>query len=175
MGNPRVFLDIAADTHRIGRIEIDLFADIVPKTAENFRCLCTGERGVGTMGKPLHYKGVPIHSITPGFGIHCGDVTNGNGTGGDSIFGTSRFADESFYGKAGRHSGPGCVSMHNTGPDSNGSQFLILTADTPWMNGRHVVVGEVSRGMDVVKAVESLGSRSGQTTKRVSIADCGVL
>jgi peptidylprolyl isomerase len=170
--NPVVFFDIAIGDQPAGRIEMELFADACPKTAENFRALCTGEKGQGKSGKPLHFKGSGFHRVIPGFMCQGGDFTAGNGTGGESIYG-AKFADETFAGKAGKHFGPGTLSMANAGPNTNGSQFFICTAATPWLDGKHVVFGQVVKGMDVVKKIEAVGSQSGATSKKVVIKDCG--
>lgn len=170
--NPKVFFDVSVDNQPAGRIVMELYADTVPKTAENFRALCTGEKGKGKSGKPLHYKGCVFHRIIPGFMIQGGDFTRGNGTGGESIYGTT-FRDETFAGKAGKHTGLGCLSMANAGPNTNGSQFFICTAATPWLNGKHVVFGRVTEGLETVKRVERLGSSSGKTRGRITIANCG--
>ncbi|CUG58304.1 cyclophilin-type peptidyl-prolyl cis-trans isomerase, putative [Bodo saltans] len=170
--NPRVFFEITHNSKLLGRIVMELYADTVPKTAENFRALCTGEKGKGKSGKPLHYKGSVFHRIIPGFMCQGGDFTRGNGTGGESIYG-SKFNDETFSGKAGTHTGLGCLSMANSGPHSNGSQFFICTANTPWLNGKHVVFGRVVDGLELIKSVERLGSPSGKTNGRVFISDCG--
>jgi len=170
--NPQVFFDISIDNKPAGRIVMELFADTCPKTAENFRALCTGEKGNGKSGKPLHFKGSSFHRIIPGFMCQGGDFTRGNGTGGESIYG-EKFSDETFQGKAGKHFGPGTLSMANAGPNTNGSQFFICTADTSWLDGKHVVFGQIVKGYEVVKAMEAIGSRSGQTSKTVTISDCG--
>jgi peptidylprolyl isomerase len=172
-GNPTVFMDITAGGRALGRIEMELYADAVPKTAENFRALCTGEK-TNASGKKLTYKGCPFHRVIPGFMLQGGDTTRGDGTGGESIYGRT-FRDESFKGKAGRHTGVGCLSMANAGPNTNGSQFFVCTAATPWLDGKHVVFGKVTKGLEVVKAVEKLGSQSGKTSTKIVIADCGDL
>ena len=121
-------MNVAIGGKPAGRLEFELYADAVPKTAENFRALCTGEKGKGRSGKPLHYQKCGFHRIIPGFMCQGGDFTRGNGTGGESIYG-AKFEDESFAGKAGKHTGLGCLSMANSGPNTNGSQFFICLAD----------------------------------------------
>ena len=166
--NPKVALDVTIGGQPAGTLTLELFADTVPKTAENFRALCTGEKGMGKSGKPLNYAGSPFHRIIPGFMIQGGDFTRGNGTGGESIYG-EKFADENFTLK---HTGGGILSMANAGPNTNGSQFFITVAETPWLDGKHVVFGKVVDGMDVLKKMEDQGTRSGQTKTEVVLAGC---
>jgi cyclophilin family peptidyl-prolyl cis-trans isomerase len=164
MSNPKVFFDITVGGADVGRVIMELRADKVPKTAENFRALCTGERGFG-------FKGSCFHRVIPGFMCQGGDFTNHNGTGGKSIYGNS-FKDENFKLK---HTGAGILSMANSGPHSNGSQFFLCTAATNWLDGKHVVFGSVIEGMDVVKRVEAVGSGSGKTSAGVLVKNCGQL
>ncbi|WP_462319911.1 peptidylprolyl isomerase [Halochromatium sp.] len=164
--NPKVAMDVSIGGEPAGTIEAELFADVVPKTAENFRVLCSGSEG-----EDMQYAGSPFHRIIPGFMIQGGDFTNGNGTGGKSIYG-GKFEDENFELK---HDEAGLLSMANAGPDTNGSQFFITVAPTPWLDGRHVVFGKVTSGMDVVEAMEAQGSRRGQTQTEVVMSDCRVL
>ncbi|KAJ8452990.1 hypothetical protein Cgig2_014753 [Carnegiea gigantea] len=152
------------DGQRLGRIVIGLFGKVVPKTV--------GEKGKGTSGKPLHYKKTPFHRIIPGFMIQGGDIVHGDGKGGESVYGGA-FPDESFKIKH-SHAGVCVVSMVNSGPDSNGSQFFITTVKASWLDGEHVVFGKVIQGMDTVYAIEGgAGTYSGKPRKKVIIADSG--
>ena len=168
--NPRVFFDIAIGGQPAGRVEMELFADTCPRTAENFLQLCVGTKNKA--GAPLAFKGSSFHRVIPGFMCQGGDFTRGDGRGGESIYG-GRFDDETFAGKAGKHFGPGTLSMANAGPNTNGSQFFLCTAATPHLDGKHVVFGQVVAGYDVIKKIEAVGSRSGQTSAKVTISDCG--
>lgn len=172
MVNPRVFLDISIGDEPIGRVVIELFADKVPKTAENFRALCTGEKGTGKLGKPLSYKGCSFHRVIKNFMIQGGDFTSGDGRGGESIYG-EKFEDENFDLK---HDRPFLLSMANAGPGTNGSQFFITTAATPHLDGKHVVFGEVVSGKGVVREIERTETGSDdKPVKPVIITNCGEL
>ncbi|KAJ0247238.1 Peptidyl-prolyl cis-trans isomerase CYP21-1 [Hirschfeldia incana] len=166
----RVFLDIDIEGQRLGRIVIGLYGNVVPKTVENFRALCTGENGKASNGKPLHYKGTQFHRIVSGFVVQGGDIIHDDGKGSESIYGGA-FPDENFKAK---HSHAGVVAMGNTGPDSNGSQFFITTVKATWLEGEHVVFGKVIQGMDNLFAIEGgAGTYSGKPRKKVVIADSG--
>mmetsp|Transcript_13811 Transcript_13811/g.30469 ORF Transcript_13811/g.30469 Transcript_13811/m.30469 type:complete len:197 (-) Transcript_13811:929-1519(-) len=171
-GTVRVYFDIEIKGAIVGRIEMTLADKVVPKTVENFRALCTGEKGVGKSGLPLHYKGSRFHRVIPSFMCQAGDFTKFNGTGGESIYG-EKFNDENFRLE---HTGPGILSMANAGPGTNGSQFFLCTKATDWLDGKHVVFGYVSKGMNVVKYIEAFGSSpSGKTSTDITIRECGQL
>ncbi|MGW8883772.1 peptidylprolyl isomerase [Streptomyces sp. NPDC055749] len=162
----KTYFDITIDGKPAGRIVFNLFDDVAPKTVENFRALSTGEQGFG-------YAGSPFHRVIPDFMLQGGDFTRQNGTGGKSIYG-EKFADENFTLK---HTKPGLLSMANAGPNSNGSQFFITTVVTPWLDGKHVVFGEVAddASMELVRTIESYGSRSGQTKAEIAVSASGQL
>ena len=165
-GRSKVYFDIGIGNQNAGRIEMELYNDIVPRTAENFRQLAIGtEKGA--------YTGSIFHRIIPNFMCQGGDFTRGDGTGGRSIYG-EKFADENLNHQF-KHDGPGVLSMANSGPDTNGSQFFITLVATPWLDGKHVVFGKVTNGLDVLKRMEAVGSRSGATSQTVQILNSGEL
>jgi len=188
---PLVFLDIEVAGHPAARVTCELFTDLVPKTAENFRCLCTGEKGFSTAGKPLHLKGNAFHRVVPGFAVQGGDITRGDGTGGESVWGGT-FDDESFDLS---HDAPGLLSMANRGPNTNNSQFFILTKACPKLDLKHVIFGRVLEGMSTIRRIEEicgtadagselcraqkhhgvLAFRPGLGDAKSIIVDCGVL
>ncbi|HYX32366.1 MAG TPA: peptidylprolyl isomerase [Oligoflexus sp.] len=163
----KCFFDIEIDGNKAGQIVIGVFGKDTPKTSENFMRICIGDKEVN--GKKLTYTGNKFHRIIPKFMLQGGDITNGDGTGGMSIYG-AKFADENFKLK---HEGPGYLSMANAGPNTNGSQFFITTVKTPWLDGRHVVFGKIVNGMDVVEKIEAVGSDSGKSSKVVTISKSG--
>lgn len=172
MANPKVFFDMTVDGKPVGRIVMELFADTTPKTAENFRALCTGEKGIGKLGKPLHYKGSVIHHLSRNYLFHGGDITEGNGKGGESIYDDRFFEDENFIRQC---TGPGFLSMANRGPDTNESQFMICMKKDEYLGYEHVVFGQVVEGLDVIRSileeVKTVGHKP--PIVPVVIADCG--
>ena len=166
----RVYMDIEVGEASVGRIVIELRDDVVPRTCRNFRALCEGTTPSTSSSTKLSYKGSKFHRVIPGFMCQGGDFTRGDGTGGMSIYGRT-FEDENFVLK---HNKPGLLSMANSGPNTNGSQFFLTTDACPWLDGKHVVFGSVVEGMEVVKYVETVGSKSGRTSKPVVVASCGV-
>ncbi|MFJ5774513.1 peptidylprolyl isomerase [Streptomyces sp. NPDC093094] len=164
MSNNNVFFDITIDGKAAGRITFTLFDDVVPETSRNFRELATGQHGFG-------YEGSGFHRVIPDFMLQGGDFTAGDGTGGKSIYG-KEFPDENFELK---HDRPFLLSMANAGRNTNGSQFFITTVVTSWLDGKHVVFGEVVDGQDLVMKISGLGTRSGSTRSKVTIAKSGVI
>lgn len=159
-----VFFDISIGGKDVGRVEMGLYGSVVPKTAENFKQLCAGSKGFG-------YEKSIFHRVIPGFMCQGGDFTNFNGTGGKSIYGRT-FDDENFDIA---HGGMGTLSMANAGPNTNGSQFFICTAQTPWLNGKHTVFGKVTKGIEIIKKVEAYGNEMGKTKEEIKIKKSGVL
>ncbi|XP_028071463.1 peptidyl-prolyl cis-trans isomerase CYP40-like isoform X1 [Camellia sinensis] len=171
MARTRCYLDISIGGELEGRIVVELFNDVVPKTSENFRALCSGEKGIGLItGVPLHYKGVRFHRVIKSFMVQGGDISAGDGTGGESIYG-EKFEDENFELK---HERKGMLSMANTGPNTNGSQFFITTTRTSHLDGKHVVFGKVVKGMGVVRSMDHVTTGENDwPTVDIIVADCG--
>mmetsp|Transcript_80 Transcript_80/g.70 ORF Transcript_80/g.70 Transcript_80/m.70 type:complete len:196 (+) Transcript_80:1-588(+) len=165
-----VYFDISINYEYIGRISFELFDDIVPQTATNFRYLCTGEK-VSKNEHKLFYKGCKFHRIVPGKIVQGGDITRGDGRGGQSIW-HEDFADENFEVK---HFKAGMLSMANKGPDTNSSQFFITLDNTFWYDSKHVVFGQMTEGKNVLEKLEALGSESGKPSKIALIEHCGLL
>jgi peptidylprolyl isomerase len=168
--NLKSFFDISIGGKPKGRLVFELYSKEVPKTALNFYHICKGDKTLPN-GKPMHYKNSIFHRVIPGFMCQGGDIINGNGTGSCSIYG-SKFPDENFLYS---HKGSGLLSMANSGPNSNGSQFFITTVDCPWLDGKHVVFGKVVEGVDVLNAMEAVGSGAGKTKQEVKITNSGVI
>jgi peptidylprolyl isomerase len=169
--NLKAFFDISINKTPKGRITFELFAKDVPRTALNFYHLCKGDKAQEEGKGQLHYKNSIFHRIIPGFMVQGGDILNGDGTGSISIYG-KQFGDENFIFS---HNEPGLLSMANAGPNTNGSQFFITTADCAWLDGKHVVFGKVLEGMEVVNAIEAVGSHNGSPKQEVRITNVGVL
>lgn len=172
----KVFLDIEiqGDTKGSGRITLGLFASVAPKTVENFLSLCACDKGTGSItGKPLCYRGSPIHRVVTDFGLQGGDFSHGDGTGGESVFESRFFPDESFQVQ---HNIPGLLSMANSGKrNTNGSQFFISTVSAMWLDGKNMVFGYVLEGKNVVEAIEKKGTYGGRPTAKITVVDSGVL
>eukprot|EP01015_Nassula_variabilis_P004917 TRINITY_DN1348_c0_g1_i32.p1 TRINITY_DN1348_c0_g1~~TRINITY_DN1348_c0_g1_i32.p1 ORF type:complete len:467 (-),score=121.27 TRINITY_DN1348_c0_g1_i32:128-1528(-) len=167
--NPIVYFDIQIGEEAPERLEIELFKHVAPKTAENFRALCTGEKGQGQCGKPLHYKGSQFHRLIKEFMLQGGDFEKGNGTGGESIYG-SKFEDENFKLK---HTKRGLLSMANAGPNTNGSQFFIIFKNTEWLDGKHCVFGNVIKNEKFLDKLESVECNGEKPSVPITIVDCG--
>ncbi|KAK8203846.1 putative peptidyl-prolyl cis-trans isomerase [Phyllosticta capitalensis] len=167
--NPVVFFDVTLGGEPLGRIKMELFKDVVPRTVENFRQFCTGESKNG-LGRPQGFKGCKFHRVIKDFMIQGGDFLNGDGTGSTCIYGSRSFADENFELK---HDSSGLLSMANSGPNTNGSQFFITTVPTPFLNNKHVVFGQVVDGMDVVRKIENTRTQREKPVQDVAISQCG--
>lgn len=165
----RAFFEIKIGDRVVGKILIGLFGGLVPRTVQNFKALCTGEKGQGPSGKPLHYKGTPFHRVISDFMAQGGDTTQGNGFGGESIYG-EKFEDENFKLK---HDARGLLAMANAGPGTNGSQFYILFNPQPHLDGKHVVFGKIEAGLDILGRIEQVASESGEPSLPVTISDSG--
>ncbi|XP_033136654.1 peptidyl-prolyl cis-trans isomerase [Brassica rapa] len=159
MANPRVFFDMTVDGKPAGRIVMELFADTTPRTAENFRSLCTGEKGIGKFGKPLHYKGSIIHEVFPGYTLCGGDIIGGKFGFAECIYGSRFFDDENFIKM---HTGPGILTMWDCRPNTNGSQtqFMICLRKIVEFDGECVLFGQVVEGLDMIENIEKEVART---------------
>eukprot|EP00941_MAST-03F_sp_MAST-3F-sp1_P002297 g2297.t1 len=170
----RVFFDVEVDDEPAGRIIFGLFGELAPRTAENFRKLCTGEVSIKTKSGdsfPLHFKGSLFHRAIPKFMVQGGDITRHDGSGGWSIYGRF-FDDETFELE---HSGPGLLSMANSGKGTNSSQFFITTGKAHHLDGKHVIFGRVLDGVDTVQRIELAGTKFGEMQVKVKVVDCGII
>ncbi|WWC58184.1 uncharacterized protein I303_100720 [Kwoniella dejecticola CBS 10117] len=176
MPNPRTFFDFSVGDKPLGRVVFELFNDVVPMTADNFRALCTGEKGISKISNvPLHYKGCPVHRVIDGFMIQGGDFTKRNGSGGESIYG-GPFEDERLEGEGTEVDKKGLLVMANRGPNTNGSQFFITLAPSPHLTGRHVVFGKVVFGLEHIEAIGKLSTDDrDRPLTPVVISHCGEL
>jgi cyclophilin family peptidyl-prolyl cis-trans isomerase len=166
----RCWMDVSVDGKKLFHFKFELYSDICPITCENFRCLCTGEKGNGpTTGLPMHFKGTEFHRVISGFMAQGGDFARDHGQKSESIYG-GRFADENFTVK---HTKPGQLSMANAGKDTNGAQFFLTFVGCDWLDGKHCVFGECVEGLDYLLPLEQLGSNTGKTKSEVRIMDCG--
>jgi peptidylprolyl isomerase len=166
---PRVFLKIKIEEKKVGELVFELRSDIVPKTAENFRMLCLGSRSKSQNGADRAYRGSRFHKIVPGLMAQGGDFTEGNGSGGESIYGF-HFNDENFILK---HDEPGIITMANSGPNTNGSQFIITFVPCPFLDGKNVAFGKLIRGWEVLSSMQAEGTKSGQVKSNVEIISSG--
>ena len=167
----KVFFDIEIDGKAAGRLTFGLFGNTAPRTAENFRAICTGEKGIGESGLPLHYKGSDLFRIIPLFAAHGGDWHKGDASGGESIYGR-RFEDENFQIK---HTRAGLLTTANAGPNTNSSQFLLLFKESPWLDNRHTVFGELLDNFELLREIERQGTHSTAPRSKVTIVDSGEL
>ena len=167
----KVFLHFTVDNEELGGVLLGLYGDIAPYTALNFKGIATGKFTSKATGAALSYKGSEIYRVVPDFIIIGGDITRGDGTGNESIYG-KEFEDETFKVK---HDRPGILSMYNKGPNTNGSQFIITMAPIPWIDGKNVAFGEVIEGMEVLRVVESLGTKTGKPKKSIRVKECGLV
>ncbi len=168
-GNPIAFVDVAIGGQQVGRMQFELFADRLPKTCENFLKLCTGEVARGH--RPLGYKGAQFHRVVRNFIAQGGDIANHDGTGATTVWGTRFFADEGFYFN---HDRAGMLSMANSGPNTNGSQFLVTLGPSHDLDHKHVCFGQLVDGLHVLRAIEAVHTNaSSKPILPVQIAECG--